>query len=73
MIIHAFLAVALQAAPEPPAPPTPAPMPPAPPPASFSTIVREARAKLDAGDFAGAAERYAEALRARPEAAAAAY
>ncbi|MFM8731883.1 MAG: tetratricopeptide repeat protein, partial [Phycisphaerales bacterium] len=46
---------------------------PAPPPASFSTIVREARAKLDAGDFAGAAERYAEALRARPEAAAAAY
>ncbi|MFM9169844.1 MAG: tetratricopeptide repeat protein [Phycisphaerales bacterium] len=73
MIIHAFLAVALQAAPKPPAPPTPAPMPPAPPPASFSTIVREARAKLDAGDFAGAAERYAEALRARPEAAAAAY
>jgi Ca-activated chloride channel family protein len=35
--------------------------------------VREARAKLDAGDFAGAAERYAEALRARPEASAAAY
>jgi Ca-activated chloride channel family protein len=61
--VHAFLALALQAA------PIPAP----PPPASFSSIVREARAKLDAGDFAGAAERYAEALRARPEASAAAY
>ncbi|MFM8816859.1 MAG: tetratricopeptide repeat protein [Phycisphaerales bacterium] len=60
ILVHGFLALALQAA-------------PAPPPASFSTIVREARAKLDAGDFAGAAERYAEALRARPEAAAAAY
>ncbi|MFM9144371.1 MAG: tetratricopeptide repeat protein, partial [Phycisphaerales bacterium] len=60
MLVQAFLALALQAA-------------PAPSPASFSTIVREARAKLDAGDFAGAAERYAEALRARPEAAAAAY
>ena len=61
--VHAFLALALQAA------PIPAPLPPA----SFSSIVREARAKLDAGDFAGAAERYAEALRARPEASAAAY
>lgn len=76
MLAHAFLAVALQAAPAPPAPPAPpmpVPMAPPPPPSSFSTIVREARAKLDAGDFAGAAERYAEALRARPEAAAAAY
>ena len=76
ILAHAFLAVALQAAPEPPAPqapPMPAPMTPPSPPSSFSTIVREARAKLDAGDFAGAAERYAEALRARPEAAAAAY
>lgn len=63
IVVHAFLALALQAA------PMPAPLPPA----SFSSIVRDARAKLDAGDFAGAAERYAEALRARPEAAAAAY
>jgi len=82
ILVHGFLALALQAAPAQdmpvvpgptPATPVEAPMPPAPPPASFSTIVREARAKLDAGDFAGAAERYAEALRARPEAAAAAY
>ena len=73
------LALVVQA----PPPAEPVPAQPAPPPAadiappaapeSFSTIVREARAKLDAGDFAGAAERYAEALRARPEASAAAY
>ena len=82
ILLHGFLALALQAAPAQdmpvvpgptPAAPAAAPMPPAPPPASFPTIVREARARLDAGDFAGAAERYAEALRARPEAAAAAY
>ncbi|MBU3684239.1 MAG: tetratricopeptide repeat protein [Phycisphaerales bacterium] len=73
------LALAVQA----PPPADPIPAPPTPPPAadmpapaspeSFVTIVREARAKLDAGDFAAAAERYAEALRARPEASAAAY
>jgi hypothetical protein len=74
-----ILALALQVPPQAePIPAQPAPAPPsdiAPPasPESFSTIVREARAKLDAGDFAGAAERYAEALRARPEASAAAY
>ena len=80
--MHAFLALALQAAPAQdmpivpgpaPAAPAAAPIPAPPPPASFSSIVREARAKLDGGDFAGAAERYAEALRAQPEASAAAY
>ena len=74
-----ILALALQVPPQAePIPAQPAPAPPsdiAPPasPESFSTIVREARTKLDAGDFAGAAERYAEALRTRPEASAAAY
>jgi cobalamin biosynthesis protein CobT len=73
------LALAVQAPtpaepiPEPPAPPPAADMPAPAAPASFPAIVREARARLDAGDFAGAAERYAEALRARPEASAAAY
>ena len=73
------LALAVQAPPPadpitaPPTPPPAADMPAPASPESFATIVREARAKLDAGDFAAAAERYAEALRARPEASAAAY
>ena len=75
LILALALQVPPQAEPIPaqPAPPPAADIAPPASPESFSTIVREARAKLDAGDFAGAAERYAEALRARPEASAAAY